>query len=471
MLLTQKTELSHEKPIYGAPLLRVSNLKISFVTRAGKIQAINDVSFELKPGETLGLVGETGCGKSQTALAVMRLTPEAGIIERGEIWFSETNLTENIGQEFKLVETRGRVKLRRNKSMLDMLNHEVSQIRGREITMIFQEPMTSLNPVYTVGRQLSETLLTHSVPMLADRVLARNAATKDKLKAVSKATIDVPSQTKLRELLEQIGLGPLEDQIWFILCRKDIGAPQKSEAIMGLGEKKLKPLTERFLISLKKHPGKIPTAYRFPSRLPIIRRWLWGTIQKEALQVSYELLSLVNMPNAETVLRQYPHELSGGMRQRVMIAMAIATRPKLVIADEPTSALDVTVQAQILELLRGLKGTFNAAILFISHDLGVISEICDRVGVMYAGNLVEVATLDQLFADPKHPYTQGLLASIPTYGEKKEMLRTIDGNVPNLIAPPKGCRFRTRCSRAFDKCTHGPPWVRTAWRIVLALRR
>jgi oligopeptide/dipeptide ABC transporter ATP-binding protein len=459
MLLTQKTELSHEKPTYEPPLLRVSNLKISFVTRAGKIQAINDVSFDLKPGETLGLVGETGCGKSQTALAVMRLTPEAGIIERGEIWFSDTNLTKNIAQEFKLVETHGRVKLRRNKSMLDKLNHEVSEIRGRAITMIFQEPMTSLNPVYTIGRQLSETLLRHCVPMLVNRVLARNAATKEKLKAVSKTIIEVPSHAKVRELLEQNGLGPLEDQVQFILSRRDIGIPQKSKAIMALGDKKLKPLTERFLISLKKHNDKIPSAYRIASRLPVLRRWLWGTIEQEALEVSYELLSLVNMPNAETVLRQYPHELSGGMRQRVMIAMAIATRPKLVIADEPTSALDVTVQAQILELLRGLKGRFNAAILFISHDLGVISEICDRVGVMYAGNLVEVATLDQLFADPKHPYTQGLLASIPTYGEKKEMLRTIEGNVPNLIAPPKGCRFRTRCSRAFDKCAQGPPWV------------
>ena len=164
---------------------------------------------------------------------------------------------------------------------------------------------------------------------------------------------------------------------------------------------------------------KIPPEYRILNKIPILRRWLMGTIEKEALEVSYELLSLVNMPNAENVLRQYPHELSGGMRQRVMIAMALATRPKLVIADEPTSALDVTVQAQILELLRELKRTFNSAILFISHDIGVISEICDRVGVMYAGNLVEIARLDQLFADPKHPYTQGLLASIPKYGEKR----------------------------------------------------
>ena len=459
--MTQESELNQvEQAIPKEPLLRVNGLRVSFITRAGKIQAINDVSFEIQAGETFGLVGETGCGKSQTALAIMRLTPEAGIIERGEIWFAGTNLTKNITREFKLTQKKNaRPKLKRNKSMLKRLNQEMNEIRGKEVSMIFQEPMTSLDPVYTVGMQVSETLLRHCTDLLVDRILARNAATREKLREITNTATHELTQTEVRELLHRSGLERLEDQIWFIISRKDIGITQKIRRISELAERKPTPITMMFLVELNKSSGKMPIKYRILNKMPIIRRWLWGTIQKEALDLSYELLSLVNMPNAENVLHQYPHELSGGMRQRVMIAMALATRPKLVIADEPTSALDVTVQAQILELLRELNRTFNSAILFISHDIGVISEVCNRVGVMYAGNLVEVARLDQLFADPKHPYTQGLFASIPKYGEKRELLQTIEGTVPNLIDPPKGCRFRTRCSRAFEKCTEGPPWV------------
>ena len=444
------------------PLLRIKELTLSFITRAGKIQAINDVSLEVNAGETFGLVGETGCGKSQTALAVMRLTPEAGVIEHGDILFAGTNLTQNISQEFKLtMKKNGRWKMRRNKQMLKQLTTEMNEIRGKSISMIFQEPMTSLNPVYTIGRQVSETLLTHSVGALIDRILSRNALTQERLTEIMStiAHRDL-SRTELRNLLERSGMTGLADQIWFILSRNDIGMTQRVRTISDLNKHKQKRITVRFLIDLKKTNGKVPIKYLVLDRIPIVRRWFTGVLEKEAIDASYELLSLVNMPNAESVLRQYPHELSGGMRQRVMIAMAIATKPSLVIADEPTSALDVTVQAQILELLRGLKKTFNTAILFISHDLGVISEVCDKVGVMYAGNLVEVARIDKLFSDPKHPYTQGLLASIPRYGEKGELLKTIEGTVPNLINPPTGCRFRTRCPRVFEKCTQGPPWLK-----------
>jgi len=443
------------------PLLRVNDLQVSFITRTGRIQAIDDVSFEIRPGETFGLVGETGCGKSQTALAVMRLTPEAGIIEQGQIWFMGTNLAENISKEFKLIQKKNnRPKLKRNKSMLNQLNHKINQIRGKEITMIFQEPMTSLNPVYSVGRQISEILLRHKLDFLVKRIIARNSATEEKLREITTAAGHHElSQSELQDILRRIGLEDLEDQISFTLNRRDIGATQKIRTISNLSKKKVEPVKLKFLSRLSKTNGQIPLEYRILNRIPIARRWLATPLEEEALQVSYELLSVVNMPNVENVLRQYPHELSGGMRQRVMIAMAIATRPKLLIADEPTSALDVTVQAQILELLRELKMRFNSAILFISHDIGVIAEICDRVGVMYAGNLVEVSRLDQLFADPKHPYTQGLFASIPKYGEKRDLLQTIEGTVPDLIDPPKGCRFRTRCPRVHEKCSTVPPWV------------
>jgi len=458
--LTQRTEPDTENrgPV---PLLRVNDLQVSFITRTGRIQAIDDVSFEIRPGETFGLVGETGCGKSQTALAVMRLTPEAGIIEQGQIWFMGTNLAENISKEFKLIQKKNnRPKLKRNKSMLNQLNHKINQIRGKEITMIFQEPMTSLNPVYSVGRQISEILLRHKLDFLVKRIIARNSVTEEKLREITTAAGHHElSQSELQDILRRIGLEDLEDQISFTLNRRDIGATQKIRTISNLSRKKVEPVKLKFLSRLSKSNGQIPLEYRILNRIPIARRWLATPLEEEALQVSYELLSVVNMPNVENVLRQYPHELSGGMRQRVMIAMAIATRPKLLIADEPTSALDVTVQAQILELLRELKMRFNSAILFISHDIGVIAEICDRVGVMYAGNLVEVSRLDQLFADPKHPYTQGLFASIPKYGEKRDLLQTIEGTVPDLIDPPKGCRFRTRCPRVHEKCSTVPPWV------------
>jgi oligopeptide/dipeptide ABC transporter ATP-binding protein len=264
----------------------------------------------------------------------------------------------------------------------------------------------------------------------------------------------------LQAALEQYGLEGLEDQIMAITGRRDIGSSQKAELIVALGKEKLKPSTARFLSRAKRSQGGRILEYRILDKVPLVKGLFYDVIRKEASRVSYELLSRVNMPNAESVLNQYPHELSGGMRQRVMIAMAIAAKPKLLIADEPTSALDVTVQAQILDLLRDLKSSLNTSVLFISHDLGVISEICDRVGVMYAGNIVEIAPLEELFASPQHPYSQGLLAAIPKYGGKTETLETIKGSVPDLIDPPKGCRFGPRCPRAFDKCKEGPPWIK-----------
>jgi peptide/nickel transport system ATP-binding protein len=461
MLLTQEVELRTERGgLSDGLLLSVKRLRISFVTRSGLIQAINDVSFDIRLGETFGLVGETGCGKSQTAMAIMRLTPEAGVIERGEIFFNGKNLAANIGSEFKLIKKNEHLKLKRNKSQLKQMTAEMSRIRGREISMIFQEPMTSLNPVYTVGRQISEVMLTHSVEGLVDRILARNSANGEKLRQIANSAIRQKfSRSELQETLRASKLEGLGDQIWFILNRGDIGVAQKIQIITSLSNQKVKPITLRFLHRVKNSRGKIPFEYRILNKIPFVKRWFIGALNKEALTVSYELLSLVNMPNAESVLHQYPHELSGGMRQRAMIAMAIAGKPKLIIADEPTSALDVTVQAQILDLLRDLKKTFNTSVLFISHDMGVIAEICDRVAVMYAGNIVEVAEIDELFRNPKHPYTQGLLAAIPKYGEKRETLQAIKGTVPNLVNPPKGCRFNTRCPYVFEKCTEGPPWI------------
>lgn len=304
------------------PLLQVKHLKTYFFTERGVAKAVDDVNFDLLPGRTLGVVGESGCGKSVTALSIMRLIPEPlGRIAGGEILFA-------------------------GKELLKLSEEGMRRIRGNQISMIFQEPMTSLNPVFRIGEQIAEVLQQHQ---------------------------------RLRK--------------------------------------------------------------------------------REALDRSVELLKRVGIPSAESRVNDYPHQMSGGMRQRVMIAMAIACNPRLIIADEPTTALDVTIQAQILELMRELRETTGTAVLLITHDLGVVAQTAEDVVVMYAGRIVESATVKALFQDPMHPYTQGLLRSIPgtTESDQKQRLEAIPGVVPNLLALPPGCKFNDRCRYAFDRCVKEEP--------------
>ncbi len=302
-------------------LLEINNLETHFPTRAGLVKAVNDVSFYIDEGELLGLVGESGCGKSITALSVMRLIAPPGKIVGGEIKFKGEELS-------KVSEQRMR------------------EIRGNDIAMIFQDPMTSLNPVFTVGEQIAEALRLHQ--------------------------------------------------------------------------------------NLNK---------------------------KQAVEAAIEAMKEVSIPSPERRVKDYPHQLSGGMRQRIMIAMALACNPELLIADEPTTALDVTIQAQILELLNDLRKTRKLAVLLITHDLGVVAEVADRVCVMYTGKIVEESGVDEIFEQPKHPYTQGLLHSVPKMrgiGEAKETrLSTIEGTVPSPTNLPDGCHFAPRCEFKMEKCTHG----------------
>jgi peptide/nickel transport system ATP-binding protein/oligopeptide transport system ATP-binding protein len=302
-------------------LLEVRNLKTYFATRRGEVRSVEDVSFTVERGEVLSLVGESGCGKSVTALSVMRLIAPPGRIVGGEVLFE-------------------------GRDLLKLSEAEMRSIRGDDIAMIFQDPMTSLNPVYTVGEQIAEAIRLH--------------------RKVSK---------------------------------------------------------------------------------------------KEAWNQAIEGMKDVAIPAPEARAKSYPHEMSGGMRQRVMIAMALACDPKLLIADEPTTALDVTIQAQILELLTELREKRNLALLLITHDLGVVAETSDRVAVMYAGKIVEQATARELFNRPKHPYTEGLLRAVPrldeSVAEKRKRLRTIEGVVPNPLDLPPGCRFAPRCEHAQEKCREG----------------
>ena len=304
-----------------APLLEVKNLHTQFFTMEGVVKAVDGVSYELQVGETLGLVGESGCGKSVSALSVMGLIPwPPGKVTEGEVIFEGEDLLKVDGDQMRA-------------------------IRGKEIAMVFQEPMTSLNPVLTIGRQLTETMELH------------------------------------------------------LNISKD-GAEKRAA----------------------------------------------------------ELLQMVGIPDSERRLSQYPHQFSGGMRQRVMIAMALSCNPKLLIADEPTTALDVTIQAQILELMKSLCREFGAALIVITHNLGVVARYADRVNVMYAGKIIEKGTAEEIYHHPKHPYTLGLLQSVPRLDEAKRVkLVPIEGQPPDLINLPQGCSFRARCRYSVDQCATDAP--------------
>jgi peptide/nickel transport system ATP-binding protein len=301
-------------------LLKVDKVQTVFKTGKGEITSVEEVSFQLKPGQTIGIVGESGCGKSVTSLSIMRLLGKHGYVKNGSILFN-------------------------GKDLAKISEAEMRDIRGNEISMIFQEPMTSLNPVFTIGNQMMEGIRLH----------------------------------------------------------------------MKLGK-------------------------------------------KEARNYAIEMLNSVGIPRAEAIMNEYPHALSGGMRQRVMIAMALSCRPRLLIADEPTTALDVTIQAQILELMKKLRSQSNTAIILITHDLGVVAEMVDKIIVMYAGQVVEEADVFTLFDNPKHPYTKGLIGSIPHIEtHQEERLISIPGAVPSLQNMPTGCRFHTRCEFATERCLQEQP--------------
>jgi oligopeptide/dipeptide ABC transporter ATP-binding protein len=295
------------------PLLSVEDLHVRFWTRRGTVHAVNGISFDVAPGETLGIVGESGCGKSVTSLAILGLLSRNGRVDSGKAVFE-------------------------GRDLIRQSDRALRSVRGKEIAMIFQDPMTSLNPVLTVGRQIREALETH-----------------------------------------------------------------------------------------------------------------FGMNRKEAEAKAAEALDRVGIPSAKARIRDYPHQFSGGMRQRAMIAMALATRPKLLIADEPTTALDVTIQAQILDLLRALVAEENAALILITHDLGVVAGMCERVNVMYAGMFMETGAAEQLFATPRHPYTLGLLQSVPRLdAARRARLHPIEGAPPNMLQPPRACPFQPRCRFEVD---------------------
>lgn len=427
------------------PLLKVENLKTQFVTLNGVVKALNGVSFEIMPGETLGLVGETGCGKSVTALSIMNLIPETvGAVVDGNITFDGIDIATTQKEACKIIEKKNKAKIKVKRSKLKQNLKLMNQLRGNTMAMIFQEPMTTLNPVLSIKKQIEDVLYTHHINVLASRVIARKKITKEQLNDIVKNVIDQKNVGYLDEFVKQHpDLYAIKEQVANIINRRDITSFRKKNMILALYNENRKISNTLLKLSTKKL-NKTP-------------RFLPKEIKEEATRLAIELLTKMNIPEPDKVIYQYPFELSGGMRQRVVIAIAMASNPKLLIADEPTTALDVTIQAQILDIMKDLKQTSQTSILFITHDLGVIADISDRVAVMYAGSIVEMAKTSDIFESPKHPYTQGLLMSIPSYGSGKGRLKSIPGSVPNLINPPSGCKFHPRCPYAMDICKTANP--------------
>ena len=358
-------------------LLETVDLVTNFYTYEGVVQALDHVSLELDHGITFGLVGESGCGKSVTVRSIMRIIQEPGKVESGRILFYPT--ADGISKPVDL---------------LQQTESYMRALRGDSISMIFQEPNAALNPIMSIGDQVSESFLFHQKEEMCKKISA--------------------------------DLNAADGHIFFPL--------------------------KKILQALYRTAEKTPDAWilRVISRLPLLKRWD-RRLRREALRRSIDIIEKLGIANADEIVRRYPHNLSGGMKQRIVIAIALACHPILLIADEATSNLDVTIQAQILELLRELKQKEISSVLLITHDLGIVAETCDRVGVMYAGNLCEVADIRDLFRSPQHPYTRALLNSVPRLSQEGE-LKSIEGSVPNLVTPPSGCRFHPRCPHAMEVC-------------------
>ncbi|MBY8988228.1 MAG: ABC transporter ATP-binding protein [Candidatus Lokiarchaeota archaeon] len=371
-------------------LININNLTTYFYTEEGVVKAVDGVSFDIFKDEVLGLVGETGCGKSVTALSILQLVRTPGKIVSGSVNFLGNNL-------------------------LELSKEEMRKQRGKNITMIFQDPLNSLNPVISVGRQVLEVFMLHQKDIMKEELT-------EKL-VIRENTIE-----EYKNLKRQLKTLENEDRV-----------------------------TEEDKNNLMEKIKQLKKATKKP------------TLKSIALDHSEEILKEVGIADPRNILGRYPHELSGGMRQRVMISMGLSCNPVLLIADEPTTALDVTIQAQILDLVKDLKQKFKTSILMITHDLGIIAEMCDRVAVMYSGNIIEYATAKDLFSNPRHPYTIGLLGAIPSIEKKDQKLVTIRGMVPNLIYPPSGCRFHPRCDSRLEICDRvKPPLVQIEERYYIA---
>lgn len=451
--------------------LRVRNLKTQFFIYDGVVKALEDVTFTLRSGEVLGIVGETGCGKSVTAYSIMRLIPDPpGRIISGEIEMGSLNLLRGLDKEVDIIRKK-RIKIRHHSSVIKKNEHFYNKIRGKYISMIFQEPMAALNPVYSIEDQIIETLFIHNKTKMLKVLQSAAQHISDLETFREREEISLTFNDDLGDELNKIksankGKESLRRHLDLLIesAKKFSEKRQKYEEMLKksveddkVEDKLLTNISEAeqdSIIKILSKEAKKNNLIRISKKL---KKKHLDPMMMEARRETLALLESVNIPNAFQILKSYPHELSGGMLQRVVISIALANDPHILIADEPTTALDVTIQAQILELLRDLKKKRGASIMLITHDLGVIAEMCDRIAVMYAGNIVETADAQEVFHNPKHPYTIGLLQSIPRIDNPDKKLKVIKGSVPNLINPPNGCRFNPRCPMVFDRCKEEIP--------------
>ena len=481
-------------------ILSVEDLRTQFFTYDGVVKALDGVTFKVRRGQTTGLVGETGCGKSVTAFSVTRLIADPpGRIISGRIMFDGANLLWRLEQEakFKPIKNTPRVKVKRSFRRIKQADERLAAIRGRRIAMIFQEPSQAMNPVFSIGNQLSEVLFLHRGIEIVDEMLHATPGGPDVGPACDAllAAVESRSSDRTRAAARRLGQAtgsPGFSSEAFTIAR----SPTDPDRLRGLLQRALRRLrvsgsqrayllyrrrlaklrTELAAIHLEEMRTETPKSAELRRNRGQTLRWklshfyysLWGVRGRVRHQLDVELfwrsvalLEGVSIANPAQVARGYPHELSGGMLQRVMIAMALSSDPDVLIADEPTTALDVTIQAQILDLMRDLRKRVGSAILLITHDLAVIAETADRICVMYAGQIVEQGLVKDVFRQPLHPYTQGLLASIPRFDQPDKELQSIPGSVPNLITPPSGCRFHPRCPYAMPICKGDRPPMTT----------
>jgi len=408
-------------------LIQAEELRTNFYTFEGVVKALNGVSLVINNGETYGLVGESGCGKSVSVRSMMRIVQSPGRIEDGKVV-----LFFNEGEKAKGI------------NILERSEAYMQSIRGNDISMIFQEAGTALNPVLSIGFQVGESFLLHrrgEMIKIASETLEKQIdESKNFFTQIWRKLHKVLLQNEAADLEKhEAGIIEIDNDLYRIGSNTDSGSREEYKRLLSSRER------------LNKQGLKV----RLQLRNPIIRRYV-KRINVSVREKVIELLTDLGVPNPGNIVDRYPHELSGGMQQRIVISIALACHPILLIADEPTSNLDVTIQAQILDLIGQLKKTQISSVLFITHDLGVVAEVCDRVTVMYAGDTCETGSVKDLFKNPMHPYTKGLLKSVPK-GDVGEELETIPGTVPNLITPPSGCRFHPRCPEIMEICKSQKP--------------
>jgi len=478
-------------------VLDVRDVHTYFYTYDGVVRALDGVSFKLRRGETLGLVGETGCGKSVTAFSITRLVAEPpGRIVSGKILFRGANLLWGVEREATFRPTPGtkRIHVRRRFRRIKANLQRMTAVRGSGIGMVFQEPSQAMNPVFSIANQLGEVLYVHRGVEIVEALLAARepdgaaAGLLPELVSASSSGDRAAIRNAAHRLAELAHLASLETELSVEASATPLRGDGGASVLMHhLGRARLsrlqraylhqerqrlllqRELRKTYLEELREQKPLRPARRhlrsaqlrnalrRAPFRFWGLRGHVDRPVRNELFWRTVAELERVQIANPRAVASGFPHELSGGMLQRVMIAMALSLDPQVLLADEPTTALDVTIQAQILDLMRSLKEREGTAIVLITHDLAVIAEVTDRVCVMYAGQIVEVAPVRQLFDGPLHPYTRGLLASIPRLDRPDKDLASIPGSVPDLIEPPTGCRFHPRCPHAMPVCGERRP--------------